>query len=74
MTVAERILAIHEEEIKAVTEPEVLVAVVEEKGIGAIMTNGVSGAFDAIGIDEDGYAGEVAGEHEGLVTGLGGIE
>ena len=39
-----------------------------------VVADGVAGGFDAIGIEEDGNAGEVAGEHKGLVARLGGIE
>jgi hypothetical protein len=39
-----------------------------------IVSNGVAGGFDAVGVDEDGDAWEVAGEHEGLVAGLSGIQ
>ena len=74
VAVAERILAIDEEEVKAVAEAEVLVAVVEEEGVGAVMADGVAGGFHAVGIDEDGNAGEVAGKHEGFVAGLGRVE
>jgi hypothetical protein len=74
VAVAEGILAIDEEEVEAVAEAEVLVAVVEEEGVGAVVADGVAGGFDAVGIDEDGDAGKVAGEHEGLVAGLGGVE
>ena len=74
VAVPERILAVHEEEVKAVAEAEVLVAVVEEEGVGAVMADGVAGGFHAVGIDEDGNAGEVAGEHEGFVAGLGRVE
>ena len=74
VAVAEGILAVDEEEIEAVAEAEVLVAVVEEEGVGAVVADGVPGGFDAVGIDEDGDAGEVAGEHEGFVAGLGGVE
>ena len=72
--IAERVLAVDKEEVKAVAEAEVLKAVVEEEGIGLVVADGVAGGFDAIGIDEDGDAGEVAGEHEGFVASLGGIE
>jgi hypothetical protein len=72
--VAEWVLAVDEEEIKAVAEAEVLEAVVEKEGIGLVLTNGVASRFNAVGVDEDGDAWEVAGEHEGLVTGLSGIE
>ena len=72
--IAERVLAVDKEEVKAVAEAEVLKAVVEEEGIGLVVADGVAGGFDAIGIDEDGNAGEVAGEHKGLVARLGGIE
>jgi hypothetical protein len=74
VAVAKGILAINEEEVKAVAQAEVLVAVVEEEGVGAVVADGVAGGFDAVGIHEDGDTGEVAGEHEGLVAGLGGIE
>ena len=72
--VSEGVLAVDEEEVEAVTKAEVLEAVVEEEGIGLIVSNGVAGGFDAVGVDEDGDAWEVAGEHEGLVTRLSGIE
>ena len=72
--IAEGVLAVDEEEIEAVAEAEVLKAVVEEEGIGLVVADGVAGGFDAIGIDEDGDAGEIAGEHEGFVARLGGIE
>jgi hypothetical protein len=74
VAVAEGILSVDEEEVEAVTEAEVLVAVVEEEGVGAVVADGVPGGFDAVGVDEDGDAGEVAGEHEGLVAGLGRVE
>ena len=72
--IAERVLAVDEEEIEAVAEAEILEAVVEEESVGLVVADGVAGGFDAIGIDEDGDAGEIAGEHEGFVAGLGGIE
>ena len=72
--IAEGVLAVDEEEIEAVAEAEVLKAVVEEEGIGLVVADGVASGFDAIGIDEDGDAGEIAGEHEGFVARLGGIE
>ena len=74
MSVAEGILAVDEEEVEAVAEAEVLVAVIEKEGVGAVVADGVPGGFDAVGIDEDGDAGKVAGKHEGLVAGLGGVE
>jgi hypothetical protein len=74
VAVAKGILAIHEEEVEAVAESEVLVAVIEEEGISAVVADGVAGGFDAVGVDENGDAGKVAGEHEGLVTRLGGVE
>jgi hypothetical protein len=74
VAVAEGILAVNQEKIKAVAEAEVLIAVVEEEGVGAVVADGVTGGFDPVGIDEDGDTGEVAGKHEGLVAGLGGIE
>jgi len=72
--VAEGILAVDEEKIKSITETEVLEAVVEKEGIGLVMADGVASGFDAVGVDEDGDAGKVACEHEGLVAGLSGIE
>ena len=72
--IAERVLAVDEEEIEAVAEAEILEAVVEKESVGLVVADGVAGGFDAIGIDEDGNAGEVAGEHKGLVARLGGIE
>jgi hypothetical protein len=69
--ISEWILSIDEKEIKAVAKAEVLEAVVEEKGVGLIMANGMAGGFDAVGIHEDGNTWEVAGEHEGFVTRLG---
>lgn len=72
--VTEGVLAVDEKEVKAVAEAKVLEAVIEEEGIGLVLANGVAGRFDAVGIDEDGDAGEVAGEHEGFIACLGGIE
>ena len=72
--IAERVLAVDEEEIEAVAEAEILEAVVEKESVGLVVADGVAGGFDAIGIDEDGDAGEIAGEHEGFVASLGGIE
>ena len=72
--VAEWVLAIDEEEVEAVAEAEVLEAVVEEEGVGLVVADGVASGFDAVGVDKDGDAWKVAGEHEGLVTGLSGIE
>ena len=74
MPVPKGILAIDEEEVEAVTKAEVLVTVVEEEGVGAVVADGVAGGFDAVRIDENGDARKVAGEHERLVTGLGGVE
>jgi hypothetical protein len=74
MLIAERILPIDEEKVEAIAEAEVLEAVIEKEGVGPVVANGVTGAFDSVGIDEDGDAGEVAGEHEGLVSCLGGVE
>jgi hypothetical protein len=72
--VAEWVLSVDEEEVKAIAESEVLEAVIEEEGVGLVVSDGVAGGFDAIGIDEDGDAREVASEHEGFVAGLSGIE
>ena len=74
MLVAERILTVDEEEIESVAEPEVLESIVQKKGIGLVMADGMAGRFDPVGIHQDGHAGKVACEHEGLVPGLGGIE
>ena len=70
MLVAERILTIDEEEIESVAEPEVLESIVQKKGIGLVMADGMAGRFDPVGIHQDGHAGKVACEHEGLVAGL----
>jgi len=72
--VAERVLAVDEEKVEAVSEAEVLEAIVEKEGIGLVVADGVAGGFDAVGINEDGDAGKVACEHEGFVAGLSGIE
>jgi hypothetical protein len=72
--VAEGVLAVDEKEIKAVAEAEVLEAVVEKESIGLVVADGVASGFNAVGVDEDGDAGKVACEHEGLVAGLSGIE
>ena len=72
--VAERVLAVDEQKVEAVSEAEVLEAVVEKEGIGLVVADGVAGGFDAVGINEDGDAGKVACEHEGFVAGLSGIE
>ena len=72
--VAERVLAVDEEKVEAVSEAEVLKAVVEKEGVGLVVADGVAGGFDAVGVDEDGDAGKVACEHEGFVAGLSGIE
>jgi hypothetical protein len=72
--VAERVLSVDEEEVEAVAEAEVLKAVVEKEGIGLVVADGVASGFDAVGVHKDGDAWEVAGEHEGLVAGLSGIE
>jgi len=74
MLIAERILPIDEEEVKAIAEAEVLEAVIEKEGIGSIVSDGVAGAFDSVGIDKNGDTGKITGEHEGLVSCLGGIE
>lgn len=39
-----------------------------------VVADGVAGGFDAVGVDEDGDAWEIAGEHEGFVARLGGIK
>ena len=72
--VAERVLSVDKEKVKAVAEAEVLKAVVEKEGIGLVVADGVASGFDAVGVDEYGDAWKVAGEHEGLVAGLSGIE
>ena len=74
MLIAERILSIDEEEVKAIAEAEVLEAVIEKEGVSSVVSDGIAGAFDSVGIDEHGDAGEIAGEHEGLVSCLGGVE
>ena len=74
VAVPERILPVHEEKVKAVAKAKVLVTIVEEEGVGAVVADGVAGGFDAVRIHQDGNAGEVAGEHEGFVAGLGGVE
>ena len=74
MAIAKGILSIDKEKVEAVAEAEVLVAIVQKKGVGPVVADGVACAFDAVGIHEDGYAWEVAGEHEGFIPGLGGIE
>ena len=74
MLIAERILSIDEEEVKAIAEAEVLETIIEKEGVGPIVAYGVAGTFDSVGIDEHGDAGEIAGEHEGLVSCLGRIE
>ena len=72
--VAEWVLAVDEEEVEAVAEAEVLEAVIEEEGVGLVVADGVAGGFDTVGVDEDGDAWKIAGEHEGFVAGLSGIE
>jgi hypothetical protein len=72
--VSERVLSVDEEEVEAVAKAEVLEAVVEKEGIGLIVADGVASGFDAVGVDENGDAWEIAGEHEGFVSGLSGIE
>jgi len=74
MFVAERILSIDEEKVEAIAEAEVLESVIEKEGVGPKVADGVTGAFDSVGIDEHGDAGEIAGEHEGLVSCLRGVE
>jgi len=72
--IAERILPIDKEEVEAIAEAEVLETIVEKEGIGPVVANSVTGAFDSVGIDENGDTGEITGEHEGLVSCLGGVE
>jgi hypothetical protein len=74
VAVPEGILAVDQEEIETVAEAKVLVTVVEKKGIRAVVADGVAGGFDSVRIHQDGNAGKVAGEHEGFVAGLGGVE
>ena len=49
-------------------------SIIEEKSVGLVVADGVACGFDAIGIDENGHAREVASEHEGFVASLGGVE
>ena len=72
--IAERVLPVDEEEVKAVAQTEVLESIIEEKSVGLVVADGVACGFDAIGIDENGHAREVASEHEGFVASLGGVE
>jgi len=51
-----------------------LEAVVEDEGVGAKFGDGEFPAVDAVFVDDDGDAGEVFGEHEGLVAGVFGGE
>ena len=74
MLIAERILSIDEEKVEAIAEAEVLEAIIEKEGVGPIVADGVAGAFDSVGIDEHGDAGKITGEHEGLISCLGGVE
>jgi len=68
------VLAVDEEEVEAVAQTEVLKSIIEEKSVGLVVADGVACGFDAIGIDENGHAREVASEHERFVTSLGGVE
>ena len=74
MLIAERILPINKQEVKAIAEAEVLESVIEKEGVGPVVANCVTGAFDSVGIDEHGDAREITGEHEGLVSCLRGVE
>jgi hypothetical protein len=74
MLIAERILPIDEEKVEAIAEAEILESVIEKEGVGPVVANGVTGAFDSVGIDEHGDTGEITGEHEGLVSCLGRVE
>ena len=74
MLIAERILSIDKEKVEAIAKAEVLEAVIEKEGVSSVVSDGVAGTFDSVGIDEHGDAGEIAGEHEGLVSCLGRIE
>jgi len=74
MLIAERILSIDEEKVEAIAEAEVLETIVEKEGVGPVVADGVACAFDPVGIDENGDTGEITGEHEGLVSCLGGVE
>ncbi len=69
VAVAEGVGFIDEEEIKSAFEVEVLEAVVEDKGIDSEFLDSVEAGFNAVFIDEDGDAWEVAGEHEGFIAG-----
>ncbi len=68
------VLAVDEEEVEAVAQTEVLKSIIEEKSVGLVVADGVACGFDAIGIDEDSHAREVASEHERYVASLGGVE
>ena len=72
--IAEGVLPVDEEEVKAVAQTEVLESIIEEKSVGLVVADGVACGFDAIRIDENGHAREVASEHEGFVASLGGVE
>ena len=74
MLIAERILSIDEEKVEAITEAEVLEAIIEKEGVGPVVADGVACAFDSVGINENGHTGEITGEHEGLVSSLGGVK
>ena len=74
MLIAERILSIDEEKVEAIAEAEVLETIIEKKGVGPVVADSVAGTFDSVGIDEHGDTGEITGEHEGLVSSLGGVE
>jgi len=72
--VAEGVGFVHQEEIELAAEREVLEAVVEEENVGAKFLDGVLAGLDSVFVHQHNDAGEIAGEHEGLVPGFGGIE
>ena len=68
--VAEGGLAVDQHEIQPVLEGKVLEAVVEDERVRAEVFDGVPAGLDAVLVHEHDDAGQVGGEHEGLVAGF----
>jgi len=74
MLVAKGGLTIDQDDVEAAVQFQVLEPVVQDQEIASEFFYGVAAASDAVLVDDNGYAAEILGEHEGFVSGAFGIK
>jgi hypothetical protein len=73
VVIAEGGVAVDEDDVETAAEAEVLETVVEEERVAVEFADGPAAGFDAVFVDDDGDAGEIAGEHPWFVAGVSGV-